>query len=283
MRRLKLFFRGLRKEVDSAMREKRSILFHGDRLRSVISIAIVLTVLVSCSRTNELVVERQITSIHTNSYLVYDVISREAAIIDVAGPIDSLLAVVADRSLSLKYFLFTHGHFDHVMGLPGVRDRFPEAQVAMTRQAYEDMQVQLEYGIDTHGEEWLELMRQDPKTAAMLEFDPSEFRAVDTYLADNQVLQLGDRKISALYTPGHSRGHVCFGLDDRLFSGDLLFHQSAGHTGWLGGSDDELVASLCRMYRAFPPETIVYPGHDQYTTIGFELENNERMILSDCD
>jgi glyoxylase-like metal-dependent hydrolase (beta-lactamase superfamily II) len=265
------------------MRGKRTVLFHGDRWRSVIWMGIVLTVLVSCNRTNEIVVERQITCIHTNSYLVYDVISREAAIIDVAGPIDSLLAIVADRNLSVRYFLFTHGHYDHVMGLPGARDRFPEAKVAMTRQAYEDMQVQLEYGIETHGEEWLELMRQDPKTAAMLEFDPTEFGAVDIYLDDNQILTLGDRKIRVLHTPGHSRGHVCFGLDEGLFSGDLLYYQSAGHTGWLGASDDELVASLCRMYRAFRPETTVYPGHDQYTTIGHEQENNERVILSDCD
>jgi glyoxylase-like metal-dependent hydrolase (beta-lactamase superfamily II) len=269
--------------IKDAMRGKRSILSYGFRLQTVIWIVVVLVGFMSCNHTDEPVVARQVTCIHTNTYLVIDVDSREAAIIDVAGPIDSLLAIVVDQNLDMKYFLFTHGHFDHVMGLPKVKGRFPDALVGMTKHAFEDMQVQLEYGISTHGEEWLELMRQDRGTAAMLEFDPLEFGAVDLYLTDDQILRLGDRTIRVLHTPGHSRGHVCFGLDDRLFSGDLLFHRSAGHTGWLGGSEDDLMASLCRVYREFSRETIVYPGHDQYTTIGSELENNERATLSDCN
>jgi glyoxylase-like metal-dependent hydrolase (beta-lactamase superfamily II) len=57
--------------------------------------------------------------------------SKEAALIDVAGPIDSLLGIIQKERLDLKYFLFTHGHFDHLIGLPDIREQFPQAKVCI--------------------------------------------------------------------------------------------------------------------------------------------------------
>ena len=97
-----------------------------------------------CGQSDEIIVNSQITCIHTNTYLVYSKQSKIAAIIDVAGPIDSLLSIVSNNNLQVKYFLFTHSHFDHVMGLPEIKKKFPNARICISKQAYEDMLIQKE-------------------------------------------------------------------------------------------------------------------------------------------
>ena len=98
-----------------------------------------------------LVVQQQVTGPETNCYLLHDPESHEAALIDVAGPVDSLLATVRGEGLHVRYFLLTHGHFDHVIGLPAIRDSFPEALVCMHALGFEDMQNQREWAIGHFG------------------------------------------------------------------------------------------------------------------------------------
>jgi len=74
--------------------------------------------------------------------------------------------------------------------------------------------------------------------------------------------------------PGHSAGHVAFHSGGELFSGDLLFAGSVGRVDLPGGDWDTLLASLRSLVERFPPETIVYPGHGEPTTLGRELQSN---------
>ena len=74
--------------------------------------------------------------------------------------------------------------------------------------------------------------------------------------------------------PGHSGGHVAYHADGKLFSGDLLFAGSVGRTDLPGGDWDTLVASIKKLLDRFPPETVVYSGHGQPTTLGRERDTN---------
>lgn len=74
--------------------------------------------------------------------------------------------------------------------------------------------------------------------------------------------------------PGHSSGHVAFHADGELFAGDLLFAGSIGRYDLPGGDWETLLASVRRLIDSFPPETVVYPGHGQKTTLGRELQTN---------
>ena len=74
--------------------------------------------------------------------------------------------------------------------------------------------------------------------------------------------------------PGHSSGHVAFHHDGELFSGDLLFAGSVGRVDLEGGDWETLLASVRALLDRFPPETVVYPGHGQPTTLGRELQTN---------
>jgi len=74
--------------------------------------------------------------------------------------------------------------------------------------------------------------------------------------------------------PGHTSGHVAFHADGCLFAGDLLFAGSVGRVDLPGGDWDALLQSVRGLVDAYPPDTVVYPGHGPATTLGAELDRN---------
>ncbi len=239
-----------------------------------IACAYFLFALSSCTQPGELVVKHQMSGPYTNSYLLYDTKSRETAIFDIGGPIDSLLSVIDEKNLIVKYILFTHGHIDHLMGWPSLQHRFPEAQVCLNRLDYEDMQVQLDWiyvNIPEEVPEW----KQDPEVAKFFDFEPETFEEPDIYVEDSQTFHLGQHQIEAIHAPGHSRGSICYHAGDFLFSGDVLMYRSAGRDDFQNSSPEELKRSIQKLFEMFPEETVVYPGHGPATDIGSEKRENK--------
>ncbi|MGN1153310.1 MAG: MBL fold metallo-hydrolase, partial [Candidatus Gastranaerophilaceae bacterium] len=62
--------------------------------------------------------------IANNNYLLIDEDSKEAALIDCTNYISELGAVLEEYGATLKYILLTHGHFDHIMGVPKIKKEF---------------------------------------------------------------------------------------------------------------------------------------------------------------
>jgi glyoxylase-like metal-dependent hydrolase (beta-lactamase superfamily II) len=60
----------------------------------------------------------------------------------------------------------------------------------------------------------------------------------------------------------------------RLISGDTLFQGSIGRTDLWGGSFPDIVTSIREKLLVLPENSVVYPGHGETTTIGFERANN---------
>ena len=67
---------------------------------------------------------------------------------------------------------------------------------------------------------------------------------------------------------------MCIITEGAVFSGDTLFRGSIGRTDFYGGSFDEICESIRSKLYILPDETVVYPGHMQETTIGFEKRYN---------
>lgn len=96
----------------------------------------------------------------------------------------------------------------------------------------------------------------------------------DKNIGDGEVLNHAGLNIKVIHTPGHTVGGVCFLTSDMLFSGDTLFFHYIGRTDLPTADKTALVKSIKEKLYILPPETRVFPGHDEETTIGYERKNN---------
>ncbi|GAJ17170.1 unnamed protein product, partial [marine sediment metagenome] len=157
-----------------------------------------------------------------------------------AGEIEKHLTTIKKENLTVKYLFCTHLHFDHVMGIKEVRELFPEAQLACNKKE-------------------LDVLENMGMFARIFQFKPSSLGNFDVFIEDNQSFELGNLKIKAILSPGHTPGSICFYFEDRLLSGDVLFNRGVGRTDFYGGSFSELEKSVRKLF-TLPEETIVYPG-----------------------
>lgn len=182
----------------------------------------------------------------------------ECLVVDPGSNEDSFL----DEYLSDKKvlaFLLTHAHFDHFSGLAS---SFVEAPVYV-------------HELDE------ELLYDERKNASFLCYKktrlPKHFE-VRTF-AGGETLHIGTFSFSVIHTPYHTMGSSSFYFPKEkwLFSGDALFKGSRGRTDLYGG-DESLVTSTFRKFASLPKDTVVYCGHEENTTISYELHHNEEFL-----
>lgn len=195
--------------------------------------------------------------VSANTYIVTDDATGETAVIDAGACTDELLDKLKDKSV--RYILLTHGHYDHILGVPALKAH-TGAEV-LIHKADADCFWDTEKSLASFDHSF----SQTPMKA-------------DRLLSDGDEIHLGDTVLSVLHTPGHTKGGVCYiDYQDRLiFSGDTLFCLTAGRTDFPGGSFEELMASLITL-RNLPGDYIVYPGHNRATTLEHERVRNRYM------
>jgi glyoxylase-like metal-dependent hydrolase (beta-lactamase superfamily II) len=81
----------------------------------------------------------------------------------------------------------------------------------------------------------------------------------DLFLADGQIIDLGDHQIMAMHTPGHMGGHMCFACGDILFSGDHVMAWSSSVVAPPDGDMAQYRASLSKLTQG--PWRQFWPGH----------------------
>jgi glyoxylase-like metal-dependent hydrolase (beta-lactamase superfamily II)/rhodanese-related sulfurtransferase len=103
----------------------------------------------------------------------------------------------------------------------------------------------------------------------------------DLRLDDGDMLAVGNLRLKALHTPGHTRDSMCLVMDDRVFTGDTPLIGGTGRTDLPTGDPHALYESLFDKLLKLPAETLVFPAHDYknlgHTTIGAEIESNPRL------
>ena len=97
---------------------------------------------------------------------------------------------------------------------------------------------------------------------------------VDVFVEDGDTIQLGVLEIKVLHTPGHTQGGVCYLVDGNLFSGDTIFREAVGRCDLEGGNFNQIVESIEDKIFTLPPETVIYPGHGNITSVEWEKEHN---------
>lgn len=193
--------------------------------------------------------------IGTNCYLVINEAAKECVIIDPAVYSEEMVSHIRRKELEVKAILLTHGHFDHIMGIDGFREQFPVPVYAHREEA---------------------ALLKDASLNASSAYGSGYTYPDAVYVEDAQVLEAAGLSFEVLYTPGHTIGGCCYYMAEEkaLFSGDTLFHESVGRTDFPTGSRSRLVRSIQEKLMCLPEETVVYPGHMESTTIGYEKRNN---------
>ena len=191
-----------------------------------------------------------------NNYLLMDKNTKEAVLIDCSEYKQEIIEDIYKLGAKVKYILLTHGHFDHILGV----NKMTEA-----------------LGVDAYIKNADIILAENIKTMPkLLNLPMAEVPIINGRIEDWQEFQLGEHKIKAIPTPGHTEGGMSFLVDNEfLFSGDTLFCQSFGRTDLFGGNIKKLVNSIKNVLFALEDNIIVYPGHGQSTTIKFEKTYNE--------
>lgn len=221
--------------------------------------------------------------IATNCYLLYDANTKEAALIDPGDTIPALLDHIEKKKLKLQYILITHCHPDHIFGFHTMRlrEKFPEAVVCFSVEEWEDMTKIVAKWKEAYPDEVSEEIQNSPVFSKLFNMDYSTIGRPDIFLEDKQTIPLGNFKIQTLKTPGHAPGSMCFFVQNNLFSGDELVYREVGGTKSSPVSSfSAQVKSIRRLYEELPDETVVYPGHGRFTSIGEEKTENKNITLT---
>ncbi len=223
------------------------------------------------------VIRQQTGFAETNSYLIYDLKSREAALIDPGGRIDSLVNYIVENQLNLKYIFLTHGHTDHVFYVPEIKKQFPAVKLCINRLDYKNMFTQFDWFLKNFGQDFIDKERSNPEHKPFIDFDPKSIGIPDFFVDDHQTFLLGNLEIKTIHSPGHSPGEICYYTQNVIFTGDVLFYRSVGGIHFQGSSRSDLIQSVRYLYKNFPDSTIIYPGHGEFTDIGSEKKENEHI------
>jgi glyoxylase-like metal-dependent hydrolase (beta-lactamase superfamily II) len=182
-----------------------------------------------------------------NCYLLHRRDTDRVIVLDPGLQHPEVLRLLEQRGWQVDRILLTHGHVDHVLGVPSVL-AIGAAPVSM----HPDDQQLLDFA----------RFRSFPFTPP--DFQPFE---ISEPLVDGALLGWQDVQLQVLHTPGHTEGSCVFLVGEDLFSGDTLFQRGIGRTDLEGGNFEKIVFSIKERLYALPGETVVYPGHGPKTTI----------------
>ena len=177
--------------------------------------------------------------------------------IDPGGDIERILAAIDNHQVSVQYLLLTHGHLDHV---------------GATQQLASRLQVPV---LGPHEDDrfWLDMLDQQSQAFG---FAPASPFLPDRWLADGEILQLGEQGLRVIHCPGHTPGHIVFFCESARLAwvGDVLFKNSIGRSDFPKGDHQTLIDSIHNKLWPLGADVSFIPGHGPESTFGAEMQHN---------
>ena len=180
-------------------------------------------------------------------YLIHDHATQRAAVVDPAWDVPAILALAEQQGVQITDILLTHSHHDHINGIGAVLERY-DARLHLMKAEAQFWGDALDMPTLHHG---------------------------------GDVIELGETRVRALHTPGHTPGSACYHIGDNLITGDTLFVFGCGRCDLRGGDPEQMYVTMKDMAARLPAGTIIHPGHNYAeqptSTMQAQLEGNPFM------
>lgn len=184
---------------------------------------------------------------YTNSFLVVTDAGHAIAI-DPAPAVDAINQVLREKNAVLTHILLTHGHFDHV------------------------------YSVQELCKQWNCKLYLDP--ADVNGTDQQPLTSSDASYEEGGTIQVDEAVFTTWHTPGHTAGSWVIECGGMLFTGDTLFASGVGRTDLDGGNPQDQRRTLQKLKNLpLPNDTMVLPGHGEFSTLGQEKQSNPYFFM----
>ena len=192
-------------------------------------------------------------------YVVHRKGETDCMVIDPGLEPEVFLTLFAREKLTPLALLITHGHGDHIGGIPAIRAKWTAAKI---------------YVGELESEKLTDPVQNLSATFGFGLTTP----VADVLLKDSETMELAGITLEVRHVPGHSKGHVIYRIPtepkEMLFVGDVIFQGSIGRNDFPDGDPKIQIPMIRSKILSLPDETVIYPGHGNPTTVGAERRSN---------
>ena len=186
------------------------------------------------------------------SYIIYDLINKESAVIDPSININKQVDFLKAKKLDLKYIINTHHHRDHTLMSDKLKKMYPEAKLIISETYKRRLNIKSKLKV-----------------------------------SEGLKLEIGSIHLKFLLTPGHTPDGLCIIVDDKaIITGDTLFIDNCGRADLPGGNINDLFNSLQKI-KQLSDDIVVYPGHDYgpklFDILGNQKKTNKTLLAKNLD
>jgi glyoxylase-like metal-dependent hydrolase (beta-lactamase superfamily II) len=194
--------------------------------------------------------------IETNCYIVSDPDTKEAVIIDAGDEAPYILNYIAQHDLKVTMLLNTHGHYDHTQANDAIREVTGAS-------------------LGIHCDD-VDILTVPEKVSSRMMVKANPCKAPEQLLHNGDIISFGKYNLQVIYTPGHTKGGCCFyeASEKVCFTGDTLFKETIGRADLYGGHYPTLLHSVRERLSVLPDDVVIYPGHGEDSTMGYERKKN---------